>query len=244
MKKLYKFYQAGLTNDHGNIKWKIGEWYKEDTAKLCSSGFHASKTPIQALGYVKGEILAEVSVRGKSDISDDKECWTEMKINKAWHWKKEDSVELAIFAAEQVIDIYEKKYSNDDRPRNAIEAAKKYLAAVQVGDNDAAAHAAHAVAHAAHAADAAAYAAYAAAYAAYAAAHAAHAADAAAYAADAAAYAADAAAHAADAAAHAADAAAYAAYAAAHAAHAADKKLVQKIDKWFIKKLKTLELYE
>ena len=33
----------------------------------------------------------------------------------------------AIFAAEQVIDIYEKKYPDDNRPRNAIEAAKKVL---------------------------------------------------------------------------------------------------------------------
>jgi hypothetical protein len=34
----------------------------------------------------------------------------------------------AIFAAEQVIEIYEKQYPNDKRPRNAIKAAKKVLA--------------------------------------------------------------------------------------------------------------------
>jgi len=33
----------------------------------------------------------------------------------------------AIFAAEQVISIYEKKYPNNDKPRKAIEAAKKVL---------------------------------------------------------------------------------------------------------------------
>ena len=33
----------------------------------------------------------------------------------------------AIFAAEQVIGIYEKEYPGDARPRNAIEAAKEVL---------------------------------------------------------------------------------------------------------------------
>ncbi|MFA5195966.1 MAG: putative immunity protein [Bacteroidales bacterium] len=40
---------------------------------------------------------------------------------------KNQSVQYAVFAAEQVIDIYEGKYPNDKRPRNAIEAAKAYL---------------------------------------------------------------------------------------------------------------------
>ena len=39
----------------------------------------------------------------------------------------EQKVQYAIFAAEQVIDIFEKKYPSDDRPRKAIEAAKNYL---------------------------------------------------------------------------------------------------------------------
>ena len=50
-----------------------------------------------------------------------------MKIVRAWHWKKEDSVALSIYAAELVIGYYEKIYPNDDRPRKAIEAAKAWL---------------------------------------------------------------------------------------------------------------------
>ena len=38
-----------------------------------------------------------------------------------------DYVSYAVFAAEQVIDIYEKKYPDDKRPREAIEAAKKCI---------------------------------------------------------------------------------------------------------------------
>ena len=40
---------------------------------------------------------------------------------------KDNLIRYAIFAAEQVLDIYEKKYPGDDRPRKAIEAAKEYL---------------------------------------------------------------------------------------------------------------------
>jgi hypothetical protein len=36
-------------------------------------------------------------------------------------------VKYAVFAAEQVIDIFEKKYPDDKRPRKAIEVTKKYI---------------------------------------------------------------------------------------------------------------------
>ena len=113
---------------------------------------------------------------------------------------RENKIKYAIFAAEQVIDVYEKSFPNDNRPRNAVDAAREYLN----NPTPARARAAAAAYAAAYAAPARARAAAAAAYAA-------------AYAADAAAYAADDA----DAAAYAAAAAAYAAYAAAAAAYAA-----------------------
>jgi len=39
----------------------------------------------------------------------------------------EQRIRYAIYAAEQVIELYEKQYPNDKRPREAIEAAKAYL---------------------------------------------------------------------------------------------------------------------
>ena len=86
-----------------------------------------------------------------------------------------NKVRYAIFAAEQVIHLFEKKYSDDKRPRKAIEAAKAWLenpSAASAAYADSAAYAASAAsaASAAYAASAAS-AAYAdsAAYAAYAA---------------------------------------------------------------------------
>ena len=140
----------------------------------------------------------ELSVIIKDLLKEDHFDWANWLIVRRMDHRKK--VRYAIFAAEQVIAIYEKKYPGDQRPRKAIEAARAYLKAKGKKQKDAADAAANAAAHAAYAADAAANAVYAA----YAAANAAHAAHAAAHAA--------------------ANAAAYAAAYAAHAAHAAELK--------------------
>ena len=41
--------------------------------------------------------------------------------------KKIDKVRYAVFAARQVLHIFEDKYPDDDRPRKAIEAAEAYI---------------------------------------------------------------------------------------------------------------------
>ena len=93
-------------------------------------------------------------------------------------------IKFAIFCAEQCVEHFEKYNQSDNRPRLAIEAAKKYLK-YPTKENNAAAYAAYAEASVSYAAAYAANAAYSAAYAANAAASAANAA---AYAANAEAY--------------------------------------------------------
>ena len=125
---LWKFMRTGLKSESGDHTWRVGDWYEvEGALSICNNGFHASRGPLEALGYVKGEVVAKVEVRGKSEIQSDKECWSEMRVVKAWEWTKEDSVTFSIFASEQVLINYEKVYPNDKRPREAIEAAKKWL---------------------------------------------------------------------------------------------------------------------
>ena len=92
---------------------------------------------------------------------------------------KVQNVKYAIYAAEQVLHIYEKEHPNDKRPRKAMEAAKKWVnnpteeninaayaaaAAARARAANAAARAAYAAARAAAAAAASDAAAYAAAY--------------------------------------------------------------------------------
>ena len=61
----------------------------------------------------------------KKLMESEKYSWANWLIVRLMN--KTQKVQYAIFAAEQVIDIYEKKYPDDLRPRKAIEAAKSYL---------------------------------------------------------------------------------------------------------------------
>lgn len=87
-------------------------------------------------------------------ISDEKLDWANWILTRSFD--KKQNVKYAIFAAMQVIEIYEKKYPNDNRPRQAINAAKKYLKNPSKGNKNAAADAAAYAAEAAYAAYAAA----------------------------------------------------------------------------------------
>jgi len=128
MMTLYKALSMGLNSYHGTKKWKVGKWYGvKGELGMCSNGLHASEKILDAMSYVPMECLARVEVRGDSLKQDDKQCWSEMRIIRAWKWEKNDSVALAIYAAEMVLKNFEKKYPKDKRPREAIQAAKKWL---------------------------------------------------------------------------------------------------------------------
>jgi hypothetical protein len=60
-----------------------------------------------------------------NETKEDKLSWANWLIVKLL--TKIDRVRYAVFAAEQVINIFEKKYPDDKRLRQAIEAAKKYI---------------------------------------------------------------------------------------------------------------------
>jgi len=147
MKTLWKSLSKNMSPN--GYKFVVGKWHKhEGKLKMCRSGFHCSKNIIDAILYVDCEWLAQVEVKGKHLIQDDKECWQEMRITKRWRWTKKMSVSLAIYAAELVLPIFEKKYPDDKRPRKAIEAAKRVLKADTI-KNRAAARAAGAAGEAA-----------------------------------------------------------------------------------------------
>lgn len=126
--KKYKFLETGLKSQGGDVSWKKGKWLKyEGDLSMCGAGFHCFQTIWQAFSFVQGPLLALVEVDGKSIVEDEKEVWSEMRVIRTWRWTKKDSVALAVYAAGLVLGNYEKEYPNDKRPRNAINAAKKWL---------------------------------------------------------------------------------------------------------------------
>jgi len=146
--------------------------------------YRACDPGIECFKYLKTTTVHE-TINKCMSLSDDVVLrWTDDKLNKyRWcNWllsrilPKNEKIKYAIYSARLVIDIFEKKYPNDNRPRKAIEAAELYLEGKvtkeQIGDAvDAAAYAAADAANAANAAYTAAYAAANAANAAYTAAY-------------------------------------------------------------------------
>jgi hypothetical protein len=112
---------------HGH-KWKMNKWYKVDgEIKCCSNGFHCSPTIMDAIGYVTPGWICLVEVRGDHQDQGDKSAWREMRILKRWKLTEKQLRQIAIFAAELALPIFEKEHPDDKRPRNAIETAKRYL---------------------------------------------------------------------------------------------------------------------
>lgn len=127
-KFLWKSLKEGLVSGYGNFHWKIDKWEKWDAELImCEAGFHASERIFDAIQWISPGYIAKVEVRGNDITKDTKQVWSQMRLIKAWKWTKEDSVQLAVFAAELVLFLYEKQYPDDDRPRKAIEAARTYL---------------------------------------------------------------------------------------------------------------------
>ena len=94
-------------------------------------------------------------------IKSDNHNWALWLLEKTLSTRK--LIRYAIFSAAAVIDIYEKKFPGDNRPREAINAAKTYIKSPTADNARAAADAARAADAAADAAAGAARAAYAAA---------------------------------------------------------------------------------
>ena len=141
-----------ILSHYDKSEWVVGQWRVNPYPVINEcEGLNCSEMIVDAMRFVNCEVLAQVEIRGTTIASDDKVTAQEMRIVKAWQWTKEDSVAMAICAAELVIEYYEKRYPNDQRPRQAIEAAKAWLAN-PTNDAADAAHAADAAAHAAHAA--------------------------------------------------------------------------------------------
>jgi hypothetical protein len=119
------------------------EWLKEKSA--CSEGIEwfLSKKESDSIKVLKAL------------ISDDKLDWANWLIVRVMERKQ--YLAYAIYAAEQIIAIFEKKYPDDKRPRKAIKAAKSVLESDTKENRTAAAYAASyaAASAASYAADAA-----------------------------------------------------------------------------------------
>lgn len=126
--KGFRFVTDILRSEHGSTRWQIGRWQKlknERPLRLCVNGFHASQKPIDSLSYVFGSRWFECEARGHIFRDTDKFCAAEMRLVK--EIPQRVIRQFGIDCAWHVLHIFEDKYPNDKRPREAIEAARALL---------------------------------------------------------------------------------------------------------------------
>jgi len=126
--KSLKLSETGkIISGYDGSEWKIGTWRTVPKPKRECEGLNCSEYIADAMGYVEIAVLAEVEIAGTIIKGNDKITSEKMRILHAYRWEKKDSVAMAVYAAELVIANFEKKYPNDKRPREAIEAARAWL---------------------------------------------------------------------------------------------------------------------
>ena len=130
------------------------EYLKEKNACICGLNWYKNQKEKDVIKIIRKLIADKDKIR--SEYNGDYFTWANWLISRVL--SKIDGVKYAVFAAEKVLHIFEKKHPEDSRPRAAIEAAKNFIKNPNK-ENANAANAAYATANAASAA----YAAYAAA---------------------------------------------------------------------------------
>ena len=124
----YRFVTDDLKSKNGEVQWEIGKWQKHDgELKLCKSGFHASKEPLYSLNYVFGSRWFICEARGKILEDDDKFCAEEMRLLREIPDLKRLMVRFAVDCAKRCLPRFEKVFPEDERPREAIEAAEVWF---------------------------------------------------------------------------------------------------------------------
>ena len=124
----YRFVTDDLKSKNGEVQWEIGKWQKHDgELKLCKSGFHASKEPLDSLNYVFGSRWFICEARGKILEDDDKFCAEEMRLLREIPDLKRLMVRFAVDCAKRCLPRFEAVFPEDECPREAIEAAEVWF---------------------------------------------------------------------------------------------------------------------
>jgi hypothetical protein len=127
--KGYWFSRDDGTTEHQKTPVVIGRTDTFDGEPIpCQQGLHWSPTPWDALQYAAGCRLWEVEGEGgvSHGVPIDKYAGTARTPLRSVDLRPV-MVEFSCRQAEGVLHIYEKKYPDDPRPRNAIEAARAFM---------------------------------------------------------------------------------------------------------------------
>jgi hypothetical protein len=127
-KYAWKILKKGMKSQFGNCTWKKGCWKKHrGKLRLCDSGFHASKLLPDAMDFLYPGIIALVEYQGEFAEGEDKLVAEEMRVVQTFRFTKKMGVEYAVWCARRCLKNFEKEFPDDKRPRQAINAAARWL---------------------------------------------------------------------------------------------------------------------
>ena len=126
---LYKVLnEDGSCRNGGSGSWTLGEWKEvEGELVLCENGLHLCDGEEQLLEWL-GPAIYEAEYEGERLDGNDKAVVRRARIiRKLDTWNERTMRLFACDCAERVLHLYEEKYSDDKRPRHAIEIARRYV---------------------------------------------------------------------------------------------------------------------
>ena len=151
--KGFKFVTRSMGSMEGKeAPWVIGKWKKldgpENSFGLCTRGYHASETPLEAFSHAYGggyrlfKIEARGHIIGNSKVGTfvqaHKFCASEMRLVKEIPEARQIAVKFALYCAKQAMPIYEKDKHSEIVLRLALRAIKKWLDAKTPAEKEAA----------------------------------------------------------------------------------------------------------
>jgi len=131
---LYKILTADGRASHGGTgqwflptKRRPGKWMPLVAPVLCESGYHVVTGPY-LLDWLDRAGLAvfEAEVRGRVHESPEKSAHESARLIRRLRWDDATERLFAADCAARVLHLYERKYSADTRPRDAIVAARAF----------------------------------------------------------------------------------------------------------------------
>lgn len=126
---LWKVFEDDMKASYCNYKWEVDKWrIIGSEIPLSVYALNCSRNIIDVMFYSESHsYICEVKVRGDNEKRGDVEYYREMKIIRAYEWRKEDSVNLATYAANLFFEMYGGKYPDEKISGRTISAAKKWM---------------------------------------------------------------------------------------------------------------------
>ena len=117
-KKFWKFLCLNddkIASDYDGSEWHIGVRRSVPPPVEACKGLNCCPMIADAMGYVSGEILAEVEIAGVRIVKETKITCEHMTLIRAWKWGKPDSVALSSYASGLVEENFNRESPDDTR---------------------------------------------------------------------------------------------------------------------------------